>query len=410
MVVTVSTPSQPDARLEVETIKPWRCQDLFLVTAESPFGPEKVRRMASATGEEPYEVIRVRETGIYALVVRSSLLGVYSPEDLLSLVRPLVATGTLCAPLVGLRILKEGGSTAVLTPVSAEASLPAPLTVAAAMQTQLLCVAPEETVGAAAERMTANRVGCLPVLEGEKLVGLVTSRDLRQVHPAWQVRDVMTTELVTVPADAPLSEAQRLMEEAGIERLLVTRDGKLAGVLTKADLLRRVGCQIDSLTGLCTSSYLRQFGEKLLRQGREVAIVFIDLNGFGQLNKVHGHVFGDRVLQEVARILREQTVPETDLPCRYGGDEFAVLTTRNSMDAHNLAQRILSAVNNLRFEGNVTVSACAGIAGGRRLASRPGAHPAATLDSLINLASLASTRAKKQRTAIAFGGELRAAN
>lgn len=38
------------------------------------------------------------------------------------------------------------------------------------------------------------------------------------------------------------------------------------------------------------------------------------------------------------------------------------------------------------------------------------ANPAATLDSLINLASLASTRAKKQRTAIAFGGELRAAN
>lgn len=409
MVVTVSGPDQPDAKLEIEPVKPWPGHDLFLVTTDSPLGPEKVRRAASAMGEEPYEVVKVKQPGIYALVVKSSLLESYSAEELLSLVRPLVATGTVSAPLVGVRILKKeraNAATAALPP-SVEPTI-APLTVAAAMEPNVVCADPEESVRSAAERMAAHQVGCLPVVEGERVVGMVTSRDLRQIHPAWQVRDVMTTELVTVSPDAPLPEAQRLMEEAGIERLVVMQEGRLAGILTKADLLKRLGYQTDSLTGLCTSSYLRQFGERLLKQGREVAVIFIDLNGFGELNKIYGHVFGDHVLQEVAKVLLQLTDPATDLPCRYGGDEFAVLTTRNSIEAYNLAQRLLAAVRELRFQGEVTVSACAGIAGGRRLVSRPGTHPAATLDSLINLASLASTRAKKQRTAIVFGSELRA--
>lgn len=409
MVVTISTSGQPETTVEFENIRPWHCQDVFVVTPESPFGPETVKRMASATGQESYEIINVREGGIYALVVRKSLLGSYAPEDLTSLLRPLVATGTICGPLAGIRVLSKPENVLMPRAGCDEGTAGLPLTVGAVMQTSLTCTAPDETVGSAADKMSTRKIGCLPVLENDRLVGLVTSRDLRRVHPNWLVRDVMTTELVTVPEDAPLWEAQRLMEEAGIERVLVTRGERLVGIVTKADLLKKLGYQTDPLTGLSTSSYLRAYGQRLLQQGKEVAIIFIDLNNFGQINKVHGHVFGDRVLQRVARVLQEHTERETDLPCRYGGDEFVILTTRVALEAHNLAQRVLSVINGLQHDGGITVSACAGIAGGRRLSIRPGMHPAATLDSLINLASLASTQAKKQRTATVFAGEIRAA-
>jgi len=214
----------------------------------------------------------------------------------------------------------------------------------------------------------------------------------------------MSKDLVTVSEEAFLWEAQRLMERAGVERLPVVRGRKLLGLITKADLLKRLGYETDPLTGLKTSVYVRWYAQSLLAAGKEIAVVFFDLNDFGQVNKVYGHGFGDRVLEEVAAILKSRTDPESDLPARYGGDEFVIVTTRPMPAARQLAADILADIGGLRFPEGVAVSACAGIAGGRRQAPRPDTHPAATVDDIINLASLASTKAKKQRVPLVVAG------
>jgi hypothetical protein len=83
--------------------------------------------------------------------------------------------------------------------------------------------------------------------------------------------------------------------------------------------------------------------------------------------------------------------------CRYGGDEFAIATTRTQDEALRLAERIRERIQRIEtgVEG-VQVEASIGVAGGKRGVPRLESHPSATLDDLINLASRASTQAKAE--------------
>jgi len=80
----------------------------------------------------------------------------------------------------------------------------------------------------AAERMRSYGIGALPVVEGEQLVGMVTDRDITVRATAagkdpnkTPVREAMTHAVITCEADAPLSEAEHLMEEKAVRRLVV---------------------------------------------------------------------------------------------------------------------------------------------------------------------------------------------
>jgi diguanylate cyclase (GGDEF)-like protein len=81
----------------------------------------------------------------------------------------------------------------------------------------------------------------------------------------------------------------------------------------------------DPLTGLANrASFLPAFEqavERARRRGGRLAALFIDLDGFKQVNDAHGHAAGDRFLVEVARRLREG-IRASDLVARLGGDEF----------------------------------------------------------------------------------------
>jgi diguanylate cyclase (GGDEF)-like protein/PAS domain S-box-containing protein len=82
-----------------------------------------------------------------------------------------------------------------------------------------------------------------------------------------------------------------------------------------------------------------------LNEGR-LAVLYLDLDKFKQVNDTFGHAAGDQLLQEVARRLT-QCVRETDTVARIGGDEFIVLLDRVSKDedAHTVARKILSTLN-----------------------------------------------------------------
>lgn len=108
------------------------------------------------------------------------------------------------------------------------------------------CVSPETPVREAARLMEMEDVGSLPVLEGERLAGVVTDRDIviRAVAKGkdpigMPVRDVASREVVTVNADEDLSEALKLMATHQVRRLpVVDDDERLVGVLAQADVAR----------------------------------------------------------------------------------------------------------------------------------------------------------------------------
>ncbi len=103
-------------------------------------------------------------------------------------------------------------------------------------------VAPEDTLGEVAERMTAKNVGAVVVKDFGRLIGILTERDLlkamaARVHTSEaRVREWMTEDPVTVAADTALEEAERLMIVRGFRHLPVITDGQVVGVVS----LRRV--------------------------------------------------------------------------------------------------------------------------------------------------------------------------
>jgi len=137
------------------------------------------------------------------------------------------------------------------------------------MSTSLVVVPPETPITAVAELLAARGISAVPVVDDQgKPLGVVTEGDLirrlaeeprgpltwfldvfRSPTPQVQrfakahgktARDVMTKDVVTVPETATAEEIARLMEQHGIRRVPVVKDGKMVGLVSRADLLRAV--------------------------------------------------------------------------------------------------------------------------------------------------------------------------
>lgn len=84
----------------------------------------------------------------------------------------------------------------------------------------------------------------------------------------------------------------------------------------------------DGLTGLYNRAYLDSVLEKLVamskRSGAPLCLAMIDLDHFKRVNDGHGHIVGDAVLTQLARLIRS-SVRASDIACRYGGEEFCLI-------------------------------------------------------------------------------------
>jgi len=104
-------------------------------------------------------------------------------------------------------------------------------------------VPPQCTLQEAAELMADQGVGCVLVVRGDELVGIVTDRDITIRATAagrphrTPVSEVMTEDPVTIQGSADVYEAFQVIKGAGIRRLPVLEDGDLGGILTSDDLL-----------------------------------------------------------------------------------------------------------------------------------------------------------------------------
>ena len=102
-----------------------------------------------------------------------------------------------------------------------------------------ITVHPDVTIAEILKIMTHYRISGIPITEGDKLLGIVTNRDLRfETELDKKARDVMTHEnLVTVPEKCSLEESKTLLHKHRIEKLLVVdKDATLKGLITIKDI------------------------------------------------------------------------------------------------------------------------------------------------------------------------------
>ncbi len=111
------------------------------------------------------------------------------------------------------------------------------------MTTTVKTATGSSTLQDVAEIMRSGDVGSVPVLEGEKLIGIVTDRDIAiratalGKGPSTSVMEAMTTEIYSVSPDDHVFEAVRLMGDKQVRRVpVVTADGALAGIIAMADI------------------------------------------------------------------------------------------------------------------------------------------------------------------------------
>jgi len=117
------------------------------------------------------------------------------------------------------------------------------------MTHHVVCTRPDATLQEAAERMKSLDVGSMPVCDNDRLVGILTDRDITirataqgQNPSGALVRDVMTPETIHCFDDQDVAEAAHLMRENQIRRLLVlNQDKRLVGIVSLGDLAVETG-------------------------------------------------------------------------------------------------------------------------------------------------------------------------
>lgn len=258
------------------------------------------------------------------------------------------------------------------------------------MSEDVCCISSGKSVRFAADLMNELRIGSLVVMDEGEVTGIITSKDVRSAHPNRIVADAMTYDPITIPKTAFIGKALHLMNVHGVERLVVKDGSKMKGIVTRETIKTTIGNYIDQLTGLYRSKYTEYIYDHLVSEGVAFSLLFIDLNDYGSVNKKYGHAVGDDLLVHFADLLK-QLAREQDYLCRYGGDEFVMITTRSHNELNALVNQLSMPI---RFD-NFTISAAIGVVGSCDANGRTSSYR----DS-ISKASLMSTGLKQKKLSL----------
>ncbi len=248
-----------------------------------------------------------------------------------------------------------------------------------------------EDMAAAAVASVADEVDVQLRIDGAPVFGARGELDDAAAAPI-HIAD-RTWVLVVRDPNRPDVSLPLLLAVVGIS--LAALLGSLIFAWSRSERMQELQRQVslDSLTGLKNR---RRFEEDLRmamarsrRDGTTGAVLMLDLDRFKQVNDSHGHPAGDRVIEEIAAVLRDRT-RESDVLARIGGDEFAIVLPRCSLgEARVVAESITEAIaehrNGDRDSGPVTASV--GVA-------MFGDDPRTSLESVISEADTAMYAAK----------------
>jgi len=178
-------------------------------------------------------------------------------------------------------------------------------------------------------------------------------------------------------------------------KLLVSLALQVAAALENAHLYEMA--MVDGLTGLFVRRYfdarIEEEIERSRRFGTPFAVVMMDIDDFKRLNDTHGHLAGDRVLREVAAIVKTN-MRGVDTAARYGGEELALILPRTELVAAlNQAERVRASIADHRTAGDAD-GPVLGVTASFGIAAYPESG-ATTAEDLVRRADRALYRAKK---------------
>lgn len=150
----------------------------------------------------------------------------------------------------------------------------------------------------------------------------------------------------------------RAAQKARARREVIRQAGELLRRKEDLERINRLLMDLairDDLTDLYNYRYFREFLKMELarapRSGHPFSLIFLDVDHFKNFNDTHGHLDGDRVLRQVAYVLRRR-FRKTDLIARYGGEEFIILLPETAADlALSLAEETRRSIQNLPIRG-----------------------------------------------------------
>lgn len=168
-----------------------------------------------------------------------------------------------------------------------------------------ITLSPDRPIREALEMMRRYRISGIPIVEGKKLVGIITNRDLRfETDLDRPIRQLMTSEhLITAPVGTTLEEAKAILQKHKIEKLLVVdQAGNLKGLITVKDIQKKEqypnACKdelgrlrVGAAVGVGEDALVR--AEALLDRGVDVLVV----------DTAHGH--SEMVLETVRQLKRQ---------------------------------------------------------------------------------------------------------
>lgn len=136
------------------------------------------------------------------------------------------------------------------------------------------------------------------------------------------------------------AKARAAAEFAELEARLESKKAELQASLRAA--------ATDSLTGLYNrGAYDDRLMEAVMRCARQqepLCLIMLDLDYFKQINDENGHQYGDEYLKRMAQVMREHVRSHVDIPCRMGGDEFAIMVFAGVETARRIAESILTGM------------------------------------------------------------------
>ena len=204
-----------------------------------------------------------------------------------------------------------------------------------------------------------------PIEQLARAARRIERRDAAPVYPG----DEHTKEISQLSRSFQSMTESLLQREKELSELNATLEGQVTErtqALHQANQELARLATIDALTGLHNRRWfdekLHEHHSSLLRQGRPFALLVIDADHFKRINDTHGHVVGDAVLRQLARLLL-QSVRATDFVARYGGEEFVVLLpdTAQPIEGMLVAEKIRSTVEGSIFPTVLSVTVSVGL-------------------------------------------------